>query len=100
MGRTAVEISASPGGSGGQSRLLPDDQDSQDRNRTVRLCVHVNWMAGLKLLRWLRKFCERSGPQHQTTSDINITEPQQWFMLCRVKSQYLKMLQVDAANNR
>jgi hypothetical protein len=28
----------------------------------------VNWMEGLKLLRWLRKLCNCSGPRGQTTN--------------------------------
>jgi hypothetical protein len=80
MVRVEVEISASVGGSpvdfGDQCRLYPDDENIQKRNRP-------------KLLRWLRKFCNRSGPQSQ-----------QWFVLCRVKSQFLKMLHVDVANDR
>jgi hypothetical protein len=65
MAITEVEIMASVGGFsvdfGGQCCLLPDDQNIQERNHTNSISM-VNWMAGLKLLRWLRKFCKCSGP--------------------------------------
>jgi hypothetical protein len=97
MVRLEAEIFASVGGvpvdSVGQCRLFPDDQNIQKGNRTVWLYFH-----GLKLLRWLRKFCNHSGPWGQTT---NVSSMYRSYsnVLCRVKSQFLKMLHEDAANN-
>jgi hypothetical protein len=64
MVRIQDEISASVGGFSvdlsGQYRICLDGQNIQD---TLPGFVSVlNWMEGLKLLRWLRKFCNRFGP--------------------------------------
>jgi hypothetical protein len=65
MVRFEAEISASVGefpvDFGGQSHLFPDDQNIQKGNCTDSISI-VNWMEGLKLLRWLKKFCNHSGP--------------------------------------
>jgi hypothetical protein len=53
---------------GGQCRPLPDDQNIQNRTRTVWLYFIKKWIEGLKLLRWRRKFCNSSAPWDQTTN--------------------------------
>jgi hypothetical protein len=66
MVRFEVEIPVSVGAFavhfGGQCHLFPDDQNTQkwiDLSDSISI---VNWMEGLKLLRWLRKFFNHSGP--------------------------------------
>jgi hypothetical protein len=41
---------------------FPDDENIQKRTALSDSISIVNWMEGLKLLRWLRKFCNCSGP--------------------------------------
>jgi hypothetical protein len=57
MIRTEVEILASVGGYsvdfGGQRHLIPDDQNIQKRTALFDSISIVNWMEGLKQLRWL-----------------------------------------------
>jgi hypothetical protein len=64
MVRVEVEISASvdrfPVDFGDQCRLFPDGQNIKKGNRTDCISI-VNWI-GFKLLRWLRKSYNRSGP--------------------------------------
>jgi hypothetical protein len=71
MVRVQVEVSASVGGFpvdfGGQGRLFPDNQNIKKGDRTVYVAV-VKWMDSIKLLLWLRKSCNRSGPSGQTTN--------------------------------
>jgi hypothetical protein len=66
MIRFEVEISANVGGlyvnCSGQCHPFPDDLNIQ-KGITLSDSVYiVNWMEGLKLLRWLRKLCNYSWP--------------------------------------
>jgi hypothetical protein len=62
MVRVEVVILASVGVFGRQFRPSPDDHNVQKRNALSDSISIVNWMEGLKLLKWLRMFCNRSGP--------------------------------------
>jgi Pyruvate/2-oxoacid:ferredoxin oxidoreductase delta subunit len=66
MVRVEVEISESVHGFPvdlcGQCRLFCDDQNIQKGNQLSRCISVVNCMEGLKLLGWLRKFCNHFGP--------------------------------------
>jgi hypothetical protein len=70
--RSEVEISASVGvfsiNLSGQCRPFPDDQNIQKGIALSDSISIVNWMEGLKLLRWLRKFCNCFEPWGQTTN--------------------------------
>jgi hypothetical protein len=54
-----------------QRRLIPDYQNIRKRNRTDSSSI-VNWIEVLKLLRYLRKFCNRSG--HEARFFIKIQD--------------------------
>jgi hypothetical protein len=56
-------------------------------------------MDGVKILRWLGKTCNRSGPWGQTRNVSSTYRSHSDGLLCRVKSKFLKMLHEDVAHN-
>lgn len=53
----------------------------------------------LRLLRWLKKFYELSGPWTQPTNVICMPESQKWSVLHCVKSQFLRMFHEGVVND-
>jgi hypothetical protein len=65
MVRIEVDVPTSMGGFpveiDGHCQCFLDDRTSRKESQSNYISV-VNWMADIKLLRWLKKFCDCSGP--------------------------------------
>jgi hypothetical protein len=102
MVRVEAEISASVGGFpvdfGGQCRLFLMTRIYRKGLALSGSISIVKWIENLKILRWLRKSCNRSGPRGQTTN-VSSTYQSHSDGLCCAKSQFLKILHVCVAND-
>jgi hypothetical protein len=104
MVRIEVEIPTSVGGHyvdfSGHCHLLSDDQNIKKLKFIVCRYFHSELDGRLYTIKVAGEVLEllwAMRPDHKCI--FSVAEPQRWFMLCRVKSQILEMLNVDVAND-